>query len=271
MDAITTLRNDHRDVEKLFKEVLRTEDETKLQRLGMEIIKELSIHAAIEEQIFYPAVLQALPREQRALVKSLEAHHAAKSMLAEVDRLTAASDRYKAKLEVLIDNVRHHIEEEEQDLFPKVRNALKPNELEEIGDLLETAKKVAPTKPHPHAPDTPPANLANLAVAVVDRARTAGEEALRRLTSSAPTKRAGSPAKKAPAKKPASPAKKTTAAATKTSKSAKKTASSAKKAGKSAAKKTTSSAKKAGKSTMTKTTKASKSAKKTAKKATKKR
>lgn len=219
-------------MEKLFKEVLRTDDEAKLQRLGADIIKELSIHAAIEEQVFYPAVLQALPRQQRALVKSLEAHHAAKSMLAEIDRLAAASDRYKAKLEVLIDNVRHHVAEEEQDLFPKVRDALRPKDLQEIGDLMDQAKKVAPTKPHPHAPDTPPANFANLAVAIVDRARTAGEEAVRRLTSRGDGAKKPAPAKKntptkrtakksAPAKRAA---KKTTGSAKKTVKKAAKTA-----------------------------------------------
>ena len=233
MDAITILRNDHREVEKLFKEVLRTEGEAKLQRLGAEIIKELSIHAAIEEQVFYPAVRQALPKEQRALVKSLEAHHAAKSMLAEIDRLAAASDRYKAKLEVLIDNVRHHVEEEERDLFPKVRDALPPKELKEIGDLMEQAKKVAPTKPHPHAPDTPPANFANLAVAVVDRARTAGEEAVRRLTGrSAPTK--ASTTKKSTAKKSAT---KKAAATKKTTKTATKKTAAKKTSAKKATKK----------------------------------
>lgn len=233
MDAITILRNDHREVEKLFKEVLRTEDEGKLQRLGADIIKELSIHAAIEEQVFYPAVLQAVPREQRALVKSLEAHHATKSMLAEIDRLAAASDRYKAKLEVVIDNVRHHVEEEEQDLFPKVRDALRPKDLQEIGELLEQAKKVAPTKPHPHAPDTPPANFANLAVAIVDRARTAGEDAVRRITG----RGASNTAKKvAPAQK-RTPAKKASASTRKAASSAKKASSTAKRTAKSTAKK----------------------------------
>ena len=258
MDAITILRNDHREVEKLFKEVLRTEDEGKLQRLGADIIKELSIHAAIEEQVFYPAVLQAVPKEERALVKSLEAHHAAKSMLAEIDRLAAASDRYKAKLEVLIDNVRHHVEEEEQGLFPKVRNVLGAKDLREIGDLMEQAKKVAPTKPHPHAPDTPPANFANLAVAIVDRARTAGEEAVRRLTSRGDggTTKAAPARRAAPAKKSA-PAKSTAKKATGT---AKKATGSAKKSTKSATKAATKSVKKA-----------AKSAKKTTKKATKKR
>ena len=240
MDAITTLRNDHREVERLFKEALKTDDEARLQDLGARIIQQLSIHAAIEEQVFYPAVLQALPRLQRALVKSLEAHHAAKTMLAEVDRLTSASDRYKAKLEVLIDNVRHHVEEEEQELFPKVRDALRPKDLNEIGDLLDQAKKVAPTKPHPHAPDTPPANFANLAVAIVDRARTAGEDAVRKLTgrgsrSSRPSK---SPTKSATK----STVKSTTAKASSSTKSAsKKTSgaakSTAKKSTKAAAKK----------------------------------
>lgn len=252
MDAITILRNDHREVEKLFKQVLKAGDDTGLQELGSEIIKELSVHAAIEEQVFYPAVLQALPRQQRALVKSLEAHHAAKTMLAEIDRLAATSDRYRAKLEVLIDSVRQHIAEEEEDLFPRVRDALRPKDLQEIGELLDQAKKVAPTKPHPHAPDTPPANFANLAISIVDRARTAGEEAVRKLTKRGGAAKAEPSGKKAATRVTPS-AKKATRAATKAApgganKAARRATGSAKKAVRRAtgsAKKGTTTAKKA--------------------------
>ncbi len=183
MDAITLLKNDHKAVESLFKkfEKLR-EDQAEPQReLGGQIIELLSVHAVVEEQFFYPAVREALPQSKRSILKSLEAHHAAKSLLAEVDRLTPESDRYIAKFLVLIDSVRHHVAEEEGQLFPQVREALGRKELAEIGDALEQAKKVAPTKPHPHAPDVPPGNLAVGAVAAIaDRARTVGERVVGR-------------------------------------------------------------------------------------------
>jgi hemerythrin superfamily protein len=225
MDAITMLRNDHRDVQKLFRQVESTTDAAQLERLGAQIIEMLSVHASIEEQVFYPAVEQALPRSASAVLKSLEAHHAAKSILAEVDRLTPGSDRYQPKLLVLIDNVRTHIAEEEQDMFPKLRDALGRKQLDEIGDLMDQARKLAPTKPHPHAPDTAPQNYANIAVGIVDRARSAGENVVRNVANrvsgggskKSTTKKSAVTAKKTVAKKAASGVKKATKA-TKTTK-----------------------------------------------------
>ena len=77
-----------------------------------------------------------------------------------------------AKVRVLIENVRHHVQEEEEDLFPKVRERLSAERLEDLGEELEAAKSTVPTRPHPKAPDTPPGNLATGAVsAVTDRLR----------------------------------------------------------------------------------------------------
>lgn len=80
---------------------------------------------------------------------------------------------------MLIENVRHHVEEEECELFPAVREVLKRKALGELGDDMEKAKGVVATHPHPHAPDTPPANiLGGLPAAAIDRARDAGAAAL---------------------------------------------------------------------------------------------
>ena len=236
MDAITMLREDHREVEKLFREVERVRDAARAQELGSKIIEELSRHAAVEEQVFYPLVQRALPSTEDALLKSLEAHHAAKSILAEIDRLAAGHDRYVPKLLVLADAVRAHVAEEEQDLFPKVRDALTRKQLADIGEVMAQAKRAAPTKPHPHAPDTPPANFLNLAVGILDQARTAGEKAVRRLRGGGSTKKASTAGKKATKKatkatKKATKAVKQTAkkGATRTTKTAKKASKSAKK------------------------------------------
>ena len=72
--------------------------------------------------------------------------------------MSPEAERYDAKVTVLIESVRHHVEEEEQDMFPRVRKALSREQLSELGDLIERAKKVAPTRPHPKAPDEPPGN-----------------------------------------------------------------------------------------------------------------
>src|SRR5438552_7585182 len=97
MDALTMLRADHRQVERLFRQVEKTKDPMELSDLGSSIIEMLSRHAAVEEQVFYPALERAAPNTRDLVLKSLESHHAAKTLLAEVDRTPPTSDRYRAK------------------------------------------------------------------------------------------------------------------------------------------------------------------------------
>jgi hemerythrin-like domain-containing protein len=177
MDAITLLKQDHKTVERLFKQFEKSEDPKQSRRIADEIIKELSVHAAIEEQIFYPAVRQAMPDADETILEALEEHHVAKWLLDEIDGMSPTAERFRAKTIVLIESVRHHVEEEEQELFPEVRKEMKRKPLQELGAQMEEAKKTAPTKPHPMAPDEPPANVAASAgAAVIDRAKTAVKE-----------------------------------------------------------------------------------------------
>ena len=173
MDAITLLKQDHKSVEKLFKQFEKTTAPAKLRDLAAKIIEELSVHAAIEEMLFYPAVRERLPDTEDTVLESLEEHHVAKWLLSELEDMKPDHERFKAKMTVLIESVRHHVEEEESELFPDVRKAVGRKELGELGDAMEKAKKTAPTRPHPKAPDTPPGNLvAGTAAGVVDKART---------------------------------------------------------------------------------------------------
>jgi hemerythrin-like domain-containing protein len=179
MDAITMLKDDHRTVKKLFREFEKAGDratKTK-QELATKIIEELSVHAVIEETVFYPAVREQVPDAEDDVLEALEEHHVAKWLLAELEDMTPEHERFDAKMSVLMESVKHHIEEEEGELFPEVREALGRKVLAEIGEQLATAKKTAPTRPHPKAPDEPPANLvAGPAAAVVDKARNVGRE-----------------------------------------------------------------------------------------------
>lgn len=178
MDAITLLKQDHKTVERLFKQFEKSEDDPKASRkIADEIIKELSVHAAIEEQIFYPAVRAAMPDAEDTILEALEEHHVAKWLLSEIDGMDPKAERFRAKTTVLIESVRHHVEEEEQELFPEVRKEMKRKPLQELGAQMEEAKKTAPTKPHPKAPDEPPANVvANAGAALADKAKTAVKE-----------------------------------------------------------------------------------------------
>lgn len=161
MDAITLLKNDHADVEKLFKayEKLGGRALKSKQKTVSNIIKALSVHAAIEEQVFYPSVRAEVKDTDDEVLEAIEEHHIVKWVLSELESLPPEAENYDAKVAVLIENVRHHVKEEESELFPQVRKALGRNRLEDIGDALTASKKLAPTSPHPRSPSTPPGNL----------------------------------------------------------------------------------------------------------------
>src|SRR5262245_40794749 len=126
MDAITLLKNDHRTVEKLFKQFEKAGDRAHVQKRKIvdRIIEELSVHAAVEEQIFYPVARGAVPETEEIALESLEEHHVVKWVLSELQDMGPKNERFDAKVTVLIENVRHHVEEEESDFFPEVRKQL---------------------------------------------------------------------------------------------------------------------------------------------------
>jgi hemerythrin-like domain-containing protein len=172
VDAIQLIRREHRNIEGLFRTFERAADVEQRRRTAREIVRELSLHSGIEEQILYPALRNA--GFQSEVLDALEEHHAAKVTLAELDAMPASRERFVPKMKVLIANVRLHIEEEERELLPALERALEAGELQELGAALETVRRVAPTRPHPTAPDAPPANIVTSAAAgIVDRGRDA--------------------------------------------------------------------------------------------------
>ena len=171
MDAITLLRNDHKTVEALFKRFEKAGDRAFVEKREIvdRIIEELSIHASIEEQIFYPSTRAMVPSTEDIALESLEEHHIVKWVLSELVGLDPRHERFDAKVTVLIENVRHHMEEEQTDYFPKVGAALSRTQLADMGQALAAAKQTAPTRPHPNAPDSPPRNVVSSIAGVVDR------------------------------------------------------------------------------------------------------
>lgn len=172
MDAITLLRNDHKTVELLFRQFEKAGSRAHVEKRKIvdQIIEALSIHASIEEQVFYPVARGTVPDTEGIALESLEEHHVVKWLLAELTDLDPAHERFDAKVKVLIENVRHHVKEEESEFFPMVRGALGRKALGDLGDALAAAKQHAPTHPHPKAPDTPPANaLVGAIIGAVDR------------------------------------------------------------------------------------------------------
>lgn len=173
-DAIAVLKADHRHVTELFDkfEGLGDRAHATRERTVAKIVEELSRHAGIEENVFYPAVRERVAvKDEAAVLEALEEHHVVKLLLQELESMDPRSERYVAKVTVLREIVDHHVEEEESELFKQVRKAFSPAELRDIGAELETARSQAPTRPHPSAPDEPPAStIANVLTAPLDAA-----------------------------------------------------------------------------------------------------
>jgi hemerythrin superfamily protein len=174
MDAVTLLKQDHKTVDELFTKFEQAGPrafKTK-RRLVDRVIEELSVHAAIEEQIFYPATREFVPEIEDHVLESLEEHHIVKWTLSELEDLDPTDERFDAKVMVLIESVRHHVKEEERDMFPKVRKALGTSALRSLGERMQEAKEIVPRRPHPRMPDEPPGNVvAGSALALLDLAR----------------------------------------------------------------------------------------------------
>lgn len=148
-DAITLLKQDHKNVKKLFREFKAAGDDatTRKRDLVAKIIEELTIHTYIENEIMYPEVRKLVPDIEDDILESYEEHHVADVLCMELFTMSPENDHYVAKTTVLIENVEHHIKEEEDEWFPKVREALGRKELSEIGARMLEAKKKAPKTP----------------------------------------------------------------------------------------------------------------------------
>ena len=172
MKATELLHEDHETVDRLLEELITGNTGSKNRaEMASEVVRELSIHAAIEEQLLYPLVRKTFSAHEPEVMEDLEEHHVVKVLASEIEGLDADDPRLVAKAKVLAENVRHHVEEEESQLFPLLEQELTTDELDELGDELARARTLAPTRAHPHGPDEPPANLVNLAAGVLDRIR----------------------------------------------------------------------------------------------------
>lgn len=141
MDALELLKTDHQTVKELFKKAEKTEDAKQQKRLFEQIKTELETHTRIEESIFYPA-MEERDELKDMVLESLEEHKQVKTLLREMDNLTSDSEKFEPKLKVLMENVEHHAEEEEEGkMFPKVRKLFDKAELEKLGEELEAAKR----------------------------------------------------------------------------------------------------------------------------------
>ena len=142
MDAITLLKEDHR----LFRKLLEQGDETteRAKKTRMELLDriaaELKAHEKIEEEIFYPA-LQGFERAKEIVLEGYEEHHVADLIVAELRKTGVDDERWGAKFSVLKENIEHHIEEEEGEMFKKARTLLDKDQLVALGEQMQAMKR----------------------------------------------------------------------------------------------------------------------------------
>ena len=137
-DAISLLKEDHRAVEKLFKDFESAKGDGRKEKLARQICLELTVHTMIEEEIFYPACKGKV--EEDLLKEAFVEHDSAKLLVAEIEAGNGQSDDFfDAKVQVLSEQVEHHVQEEEKELFPEVRKA--DIDIKALGEQLAQRKK----------------------------------------------------------------------------------------------------------------------------------
>lgn len=141
MNPIQLLKNDHREVKKMFRDYEKATDTRKKQEIAEKVFMELEVHAKIEEEIFYPAVREQAKEETKKVVaEGVEEHHVVDVLIRELRRLDARQEEFDAKFKVLTENVEHHIEEEEAEMLPDAEKTLK-SDLDEIGQKMMARKE----------------------------------------------------------------------------------------------------------------------------------
>ena len=148
-DAIVLLKQDHREIKAVFAQFEKAgRNATKAKGdLVTKMTRLLTVHTYIENEVMYPEVRRLLPDLEDDVLESYEEHHVADVLVTELMALSPDAERFDAKTTVLIENVTHHIAEEEQAWFPKVRAGLGRKQLSELGERLLEAKAKAPHSP----------------------------------------------------------------------------------------------------------------------------
>lgn len=158
-NLIDVITSDHRAVEQVFSELEdKTVDPRRRRELTDHVITELVRHSVAEEQYMYPAARKRLPNGDEVADHEIEEHSEAELLMKQLEDLEATDPKFDELLGKLMEAIRHHVEDEENDLLPKLREACSEDELVQLGEKVLDAKRTAPTRPHPQAPDKPPAN-----------------------------------------------------------------------------------------------------------------
>jgi hemerythrin superfamily protein len=172
-DVIAELTADHREVDEMFAQLeVQPVGAKRRRELADELTVELVRHSVAEEQYLYPAVRRHVDGGDALADKELEDHAKVEQLLKDLEGRGADDELFNHLVARLKFEVTEHVRDEEERLFPSLAAACTPEELDELGEKIRKAKKIAPTRPHPSAPDTPPGNkILGPGAGLVDRAR----------------------------------------------------------------------------------------------------
>jgi hemerythrin-like domain-containing protein len=147
--AIVLLKDDHKEVKRLFRNFEKAGENAHKTKgeIVSRVIELLTVHTYLENEVMYPEVRRLLPDLEDDVLESYEEHHVADVLCMELWSMDPADERFDAKATVLIENVEHHIEEEEQEWFPQVREGLSRTQLRDLGARMLDLRASAPTKP----------------------------------------------------------------------------------------------------------------------------
>ncbi|MFI2433267.1 hemerythrin domain-containing protein [Streptomyces sp. NPDC018693] len=174
-NVIDELVTDHREVEEIFGriEALPSGDKNRklhADRATMELVR----HSVAEEEYLYPAVREHVAGGDALADKEIDDHSRAERIMKDLERCEADDPEFDRLMGLLMNEIRSHVADEEENLFPRLRASCDAKTLDTLGDKVRQAKKMAPTRPHPSAPDKPPANkMLAPGAGLVDRLRDA--------------------------------------------------------------------------------------------------
>jgi hemerythrin-like domain-containing protein len=175
-DVIEVLEQDHREVEEMFSELeslqgaSREEDKARRKAVTEQVTIELVRHSVAEEVLVYPMVEREVSAEEAEHAR--EEHAEAEETLQQLEKLDADDPSFDEELARLMAEIRHHIQDEEGQMFAHMRQVIDAEELRKLGGRVEAFKKVAPTRPHPNVPNEPlPRAAAGPAASLFDRMR----------------------------------------------------------------------------------------------------
>jgi hemerythrin superfamily protein len=157
-DLVDKIITDHREVEEVFKEIEKNDAPANRRGLVEHVIAELVRHSVAEEEYLYPTVRRVLPDGDKLANDKLKEHSDAEWVMKKIEKAHTEDRQFEELVGKLIEDIRRHVEEVERDLLPKLRAGCDEADLRKLGEKFEHSKRLAPTRPHPSAPNRPPMN-----------------------------------------------------------------------------------------------------------------